>query len=361
MVRIAIVMLGACGFSPNTAVSDAPHDAPHDTPTIDASPHYRKQITLAVGSTIALTDLPVSIVTTDPDLAAHALADGSDIAMTLLDGTPLAREIVAFDKSSGSLEAWVRLPTVTATLDIYMTYGSAATQTTSVWSPAIYAAAWHLAEAGAGPWVDTAGGHMVTPASAMATAATTPMGIVGAARSFDGVDDTAGGPLQPDLSFASSSFSVEAWVNVTQSADGFDEVIDNGGDTNSPGYCFTLGTDNWLVELGDNNYTTASFGLEATMLGHWNQLTAVVDRSANTVTTYTNGVRVQVASLGSIGSMASTKGFAIGTATPAYRFEGIVDEIRVVEVPLTSDWIAAEYRNSMMRSAFVTFGAEQPF
>ena len=57
--------------------------------------------------------------------------------------------------------------------------------------------------------------------------------------------------------------------------------------------------------------------------------------------------------------MASTKGFAIGTATPAFRFEGIVDEVRVIKVPLNADWIAAEYRNAMMRSAFVVFGGEE--
>lgn len=350
-------MLGACGFTPGAA-TDAMRGP--DTRAIDAAPHYRKKITLAVGSPTTLGDFPVSIVTTDPDLAAHALADGSDIAMTLVDATPLAREIVTFDKPSGALEAWVRIPAVTETIDIYMTYGAAAVQQPgSAWSPDLFAAAWHFAETGTGAWVDTAGGHMVAPASPMATAASTPMGIVGAARSFDGIDDTSSGPLAPDLSFATTSFSVEAWVNVASSADGYDEVIDNGGDTNSPGYCFTLGTSNWLVEVGDNNYVVAPFGVETNMLGHWNQLTAVIDRVANTVAAYTNGALAGSTSLGTIGSMASTKGFAIGTATPAFRFEGIVDEVRVIKVPLDADWIAAEYRNAMMRSAFVVFGSEE--
>ena len=65
-------MLGACGFTPG-ATTDATRGP--DTRAIDAAPHYRKKITLAVGSPTALGDFPVSIVTTDPDLAAHALAD----------------------------------------------------------------------------------------------------------------------------------------------------------------------------------------------------------------------------------------------------------------------------------------------
>ncbi|HEX7700701.1 MAG TPA: LamG-like jellyroll fold domain-containing protein [Kofleriaceae bacterium] len=356
MVKLALVMLGACGFTPGVG-TDATSP---DTKAIDASPHYRKKITLAVGSPTALTDFPISIVTSDPDLAAHALADGSDLGMTLVDGTPLSREIVAFDKPSGALEAWVRLPTVTDTLDIYMTYGAMPSlQAASVWSPDVFSAAWHLAETGAGSWVDTANGHVVTPASNTTTAASTSMGIVGAARLFDGVDDTSPGPNAPDLTFGMTSFSVQVWVNVAQSADGYDMVIDKGGDTNMPGYCLTLGTANWLVEVGDNGYVVAPFGFEIDMLGHWNQLTAVIDRTQNVVKAYANGVLTGSTSLGTIGSMASTHTFAIGSTNLSERFEGVVDEVRVFKVPLTTEWIAAEYRNSMMRSAFVVFGSEE--
>jgi hypothetical protein len=228
-----------------------------------------------------------------------------------------------------------------------------------VWSPDLFAAAWHLAETGPGAWVDTAGGHTVTPATPMTTAASTPMGIVGAARSFDGVDDTSPGPDSPDLTFDMTSFSVQVWVNVAQSADGYDMVIDKGGDTNMPGYCLTLGTANWLAEVGDNNYVAAPFGVETGLLGHWNQLTAVIDRTQNVVKAYTNGVLTGSVSLGAIGSMASTHTFAIGSSNLTERFEGVVDEVRVFKVPLTTEWIAAGYRNSMMRSAFAGFGSEE--
>ena len=48
-----------------------------------------------------------------------------------------------------------------------------------------------------------------------------------------------------------------------------------------------------------------------------------------------------------------------GSMQNQYRFEGIVDEVRVLKVALTADWIAAEYRNATLRSQFVTFGPAQ--
>ncbi len=349
-----------CGFSPAAVSGDAGTIADGVEPGIDAAPHFRKKLTLTVGSPTELADFPVSIVTTDPELAQRARADGSDIGFTALDGTPLAGELVTFDKPSGALEAWVRLPHVTDTLEIYMTYGAEpAVDAGPVWTPAIYAAAWHLSDS-TGPWTDSAAGHTVTPVSPETTAAIGP-GIVGTARVFDGIDDaTPGGdPADGSLDFGTGSFSIQVWVDVTHSADAYDEVIDKGGDTNLPGYCLTLGTANWNAEVGDNNYAATSFGTETSLLGRWNQLTAVIDRQAGILYAFTNGAIASSTSLGAMGSVDTSYGFAIGSSNTNYRFEGAVDEVRLVKRALSADWIAAEYRNATMRAQFVTFGAEE--
>lgn len=355
---IAVLSIAGCSFAPSSssATTDGGSaDQPHDA----AGPSFRKQITLAVNSPSELRDFPVSIVTHDPDLAQKAQADGSDIAFTALDGTPLAYELVAFDKASGNLEAWVRIPSVTASTQIELAYGGASIASSgTVWSPAIYAAAWHFAET-SGSWMDSAGGHRVTPPSPASTAAIVP-GITGSARQFDGVDDaTQADPGETGLDFGMTSFSVQAWVDVAQSADAYDMVIDKGGDTNKPGYCFTLGTGSWYAEVGDDNYIAASFGSELAQLGHWTQLTAVIDRTANNLIAYTNGAVVTSLPFGSIGSVDGTTPLAIGSMQGQYRFEGIVDEVRVVKVALGADWIAAEYRNATLRSQFVTFGPQE--
>jgi hypothetical protein len=354
-----LIVLGACGFTPTIAPGDGRNGEGGFASEPIPEHHYRKQITITANSPSELVDFPVSIVTTDLDLMAHGHA--ADIGFTALDGTPLSYEIVAYDGTTGTLEAWVRIPSVTATADIVLVYGGAPVTPNAKPTWANYAAAWHFAES-SGTWADSAGGHAAEPATATTTAAPTPTGLVGSARDFDGVDDASPVPEPADnsLDFGTGSFSVTAWVNVTTSADPYDEVIDKSGDTNLPGYCFPLGTSNWLVEISDGpNVRSARFSSEAESLGHWVMLTAVIDRSIPALIAYTNGALAQSTSISGVGSLDNDLPLAIGSTITAYRFKGTVDEVRVVKQALTLDWIAAEYRNAMMRAAFVTFGAEQ--
>ena len=359
----ALSAAAACSFRVHPAGGDAPAgdtgggggDAPGD-----AAPRYRKHITLTASSPTTLTDFPASIVLSDPALAMHARPDGSDLAFTAADGTPLSFEIVHY--AAGSLEAWVRVPALAASAELYLTYGGApATSPGATWSPAVFAAAWHFGEAQP-PWTDSAAPHPTAAASTTTTPAVV-TGIAGSALSFDGVDDTtsAGDPADGSLDFGTSSFSVGCWVNVTTSADPYDAVIDKGGDTSIAGYMFSLGTSNWLVEVGDGGVTTpyALFGQETSLLGHWNHLVAVIDRGAQTLTAYTNGALAQQVSIAGYGSFDATKDFAIGTATQMYRFAGLVDEVRVYKTALSADWIAAEHANLASPGTFVTVGAEE--
>jgi hypothetical protein len=76
---------------------------------------------------------------------------------------------------------------------------------------------------------------------------------------------------------------------------------------------------------------------------------------------YTNGAFTSSLPFGTIGSVDGTTPLAIGSMQSEYRFEGIVDEVRVVKVALSADWIAAEWRNATMRSQFVTYGSPAHF
>jgi hypothetical protein len=205
---------------------------------------------------------------------------------------------------------------------------------------------------------------MTTSPSAMTTPVPA-MGIAGSALAFDGVDDTttAGDPADGSLDVGTSSFSVGCWVNVTSSADPYDEVIEKGGDTNVGGYQFSLGTSNWLVEVGDGGVTTpyAIFGQETNLLGNWHQLVAVVDRTAQTLTAYLDGVPAASTSIANQGSFDATREFAIGTAQQQFRFKGTVDEVRLYKTALTADWIAAEHANLAQPATFVTAGPEETY
>jgi hypothetical protein len=150
-------------------------------------------------------------------------------------------------------------------------------------------------------------------------------------------------------------------VNVDQSANGYDEVLFNGGDTGIPGYTLTLGGGSWFAYVSDGVERHAAFGTEGSLLGHWNQLTAVVDRAAAMLDVYVNGAYVNQVSIAAMMAVDSTFPFQIGSTSSSYTFQGIVDEMRLAKTALGADRIAAEYRNLAMRPAFQMFAAEETF
>ena len=88
-----------------------------------------------VSGSADLTDFPLLITLTDVDLkdAAHAghvgQADGGDLLFTSADGTTqLDHEIESYDPATGTLVAWVKVPTLSPATDtvLYLYYGNAA-------------------------------------------------------------------------------------------------------------------------------------------------------------------------------------------------------------------------------------------
>ncbi len=159
----ASVSGGTTAFS-GTSGSALTVTAANDAPTIanwyNAGWAYRKAITIdhtKVAGGADLSDFPVLInLGSDAQLAAGAQADGDDILLTSADGTTkLDHEIETYVTASGEFMAWVRVPTLSASLDtvLYLYYGNAgaANQENSggVWD-SDYQGVWHLDEMGDG-------------------------------------------------------------------------------------------------------------------------------------------------------------------------------------------------------------------
>ncbi|KPJ58222.1 MAG: hypothetical protein AMJ46_14505, partial [Latescibacteria bacterium DG_63] len=126
---------------------------------------YRKQITIdhtKVGASCSsdLTDFPVLVsIQDDADLLTTANGgkvenqNGYDIVFMASDGrVRLSHEVEKYDGNSGTLVAWVKVPTLKANEDtvIYMYYGNSAITSSQenaagVWD-SNYAAVWHLKE-----------------------------------------------------------------------------------------------------------------------------------------------------------------------------------------------------------------------
>ena len=141
-------------FAQNVTATSTANSAPTIAGWYNASWLYRKQITIdhtKVSGGANLTDFPVLInLGTDANLAASALANGNDILFTSADGTTkLSHEIQTFVSATGALMAWVKVPTLSASVDtpLYIYYGNAAAanqqNASGVWSNG-YAGVWHL-------------------------------------------------------------------------------------------------------------------------------------------------------------------------------------------------------------------------
>ncbi|MCD6457159.1 MAG: DUF2341 domain-containing protein, partial [Methanophagales archaeon] len=87
-------------------------------PAASADWHYRKPIEIDHNKIAAdLTDFPVLInLASDTNLSARAQEDGDDIVFTDSDNsTRLDHEIEKFNGSTGELQAWVRIPSLSST------------------------------------------------------------------------------------------------------------------------------------------------------------------------------------------------------------------------------------------------------
>lgn len=346
-----LLVSSACSFNP---VEVASTDAGSATERWLDGYAFRKIVTVSSGTHAALADFPLAIVEgSDPQLAAHALADGGDLVVTDDAMTPLPREIVGFDPASGALELWVRVPSLAAGQQtLYLYYGGPPDTTTAadVWS-AGFAAVWHL-----GDLLDSTGhGHTL---GAGAQAPTAVGGIAGSARYFDGSVPSLAASAT-GLDFPTSSFSFSAWLDLATSPSNYAEALYHGGINNPhPGYCLLVGPE-WDAKIHDgmNNYSDPSLGVPATLVGQWHQVAGVVDRGQHTVTAYTDGIANEGSNAQPVGSIASTEAVEIGHADMA-PFAGTVDEVRIYDHVLSADWIAAEHDN-LAKPGFVTVGAER--
>ena len=262
--------------------------------------------------------------------------------------------------ATGVLEAWVRVPTLSATdvTALWLYYGGAprAVLSTPTWR-ADLEAVWHLSEAG--PESDSTNhGHGLTGGGSLGVVP----GIAGGARIYDGSGTLSGGdPSDGSLDFGASSFSMSTWVRVSESRNDYDMPIFKGAAQAAlPGFCFLLGFGSWGVNFSDGtNEAGVVFGTELDLLGSWVQLVVVVDRSVPELRSYTNGALAQSSML-SLGSFDTSIPLEVGGPTE-FRYAGLLDETRFYRRAVSADWIRAEYLNLARRSEFLLLGAEEAF
>lgn len=303
------------------------------------------------------TGFPVWIALTDPDIAARALADGSDIFFTLPNGTPLPYERQRWVAATGRLEAWVRLDLADATAtELDVRYGDAtamhAPDAAMVFSSG-FRAVWHLEST---TTIDDARGMFPG----------TPVGLAGnagvAAQLGQGVQFTGG---NDEISFTNplagdGAHTISLWVNQAATADNDALVVLGNG---------ACGQSRWLH--GRYNTATIATGFYCNdwsdpavdIIGNgWTLLHWVFANGTSRL--YSNGAPA-AGPFTQSGSTINTMGGGghLGNAPGVFGgnmgAHAAVDEVRIANATRNAGWIETEFANQSSPSTFYSVGAEQ--
>jgi hypothetical protein len=330
---------------------------------------HRRTVTIDASKVAAtLTDFPVLISVTDTGLRDNAQASGADILFTAADGlTKLAHEIEYYDASTGTLVAWVKVPSLSGSTDtaLYLYYGNAGASdqqnVAQVWTNG-YAAVWHLNEnpAGTAPQMKdrTANANHATAFGSMPAGAQV-TGQIDGALQFDGTDDVLRIPNSASTDITGNNFTLSAWVRPTNVSARDQAIISKAHEGGSNVERYHLGFNaNGSINVRRHSGSLARLDGTAGQIvnNQWYYLVGVYDGS--TLRGYINGV--DVASMSATGNItSSTEDLLIGKRYDNRFYEGRIDEPRVSTVARSAAWIQAEYNNQSNPGTFHTLGIQE--
>lgn len=339
---------------------------------------YRRQIVIdhtKISGTSTITNFPTLVsLASDSNLASNVQADADDILFTSSNGTTkIPHEIEKFATSTGQLQAWVKVPSLSTTTDtvLYMYYGNAATsseqQATQVWD-SNYKGVWHLNNAATASTTDsTSNGNNGSTLGPTATAT----GQVNGALDFDGQNDWIKLPDNSSLVQNVSAVTLSAWVkfDVLNTPDVFSVSINNGGTPTNISRAFMGPKASNVLECGGrapDTQTPQSVDTTNTLnSGNWYYLVCVIDYGADTIKIYLNGNEVSATGTPDFTNAntdnTTSASSAIGsndTGVGSF-INGIIDEPRISNIVRSADWIATEYNNQYSPTSFAVVGPQE--
>jgi len=378
---LTAVLLAACGFGSPGGSGAKPVDAAVEQPdasttidamTIDAAPQpgagRRKRITIDPAKVSGdQTAFPVWIVLTDADLMARAATDGADIHFTRADGTVLEHQIQRWSKTTGRLEAWVRVDLADAApTELDLRYGDPGT--THAPNPAMvfassFDAVWHLDDSLATAAVaDATNKRNGTAMGGLGTNDQVTAQLGGGIK-FDGNDNTGNQIRFANPYAGNGPHTISAWVDQKNGGGICDTIVTMGTATaNQSRWLHSYYNANNQAAIGFYGGTTYDWTNPQNMdienagwtLVHWvyqNRESRLykngqlVDTRTNTLNATTQGTA------GYLGYAPSDWGICT--------LNGTLDEVRLAAVPRTAGWIATEYENQKSPQTFYTVGPEQ--
>ena len=335
----------------------------------NATHDYRKQITISstMVSTTNHTNFPVFISFTNNDFKTIPnggnMASGSgEFVVTSSDGvTVLPHEIETYTATTGALEAWVNVPTLSSTANtvLYIYYGGPGPGTatnqnkTGTWN-SNFVGVYHFGSPTTLSVRDSSAGahHVVTNNGVVA--GTGKMG--GGAGS--GTGDYLDLGVVADHNFLdATNYTITAWFNTTSIAttQGIVQKFNSGVAGQ-----WTHQTINSSVRFVRNVTPFSGEGATDLSSDTWYYSASRYD-GTNVILRY-NATQDFTGAFGNVPTNTTTRtllGSQESSSVPNNPFLGVYDEIRISNVARTDGWLTTEYNNQNSPSTYITLGTTE--
>lgn len=327
------------------------------------------------------SDFPVLISVTDTDIAAAAQTDGDDILFTSSDGvTQLSHEIEKYVSGTGELVAWVKVPSVSGSVDtvLYVYYGNPTVgnqeDPINVWD-ADFVGVWHLKEdpgpGGAGDIKDSTSNANHGTADASMTPGDLVAAQVGDGIEMDGSDDLID-LLSPATLDNLGPLTISCWLNpATIVAAFFSHPVAKRLSAIQGRWTSELDDTSPEVNTYEFNLNFSGANLKRTSINNvisfdvWQHVVFTWDGSSSAVNVhiYKDGVELTYQATvdggGSRDDDAAASVFIGGRDDGSGNFEGIIDEVRISKIVRTADWILTEFNNQDSPATFYAVGLQE--
>lgn len=303
------------------------------------------------GAAEVLEGYPAAVRIDAPELIAAILDGGVDPWVTDTTGAPVPHEVERLDADSGLL-LWVRMPSyeLDEEVALELRFGAAPPDTdpTQVWAGR-YAGVWHMDDALSGVDGDAIRNSAVPSEAGRSVGGMLPAqnvaGVIGRGLAFDGIDDI----VTVDAAFvgALDSYAISMWIRFDGPDDAPGDYFQRlNGDFFYP-RCWRQAAGSVFCQYivdGDVTGLGSGLGQEVDQLLH---LVMVRDADAATHRLYIDGEEVNETT-DPIGASLPAQGypFEIGHGELG-TLPGMIDEVRVSQVPLSAAWVRADYRTQL--------------
>jgi hypothetical protein len=302
-----------------------------------------------------LINFPVRVSFTSSNIDyAKTQNSGQDIRFVDADSaTVLSHDIETWNEA-GTSEVWVKVPQINmgSTIDhIYVYFGNAGAANgeakTSVWSNG-YTGVWHMNDNAANTTVtNTTSTGSLNGVNAVNTSTKTVAGKVSSGLLYNGSSDQTTITDQAALRPGTGNYTAEFWYSNTASCSGvYCTFMDKR--EGFPGNSFVI-----LRSISGNLQVQLNTGVQKTWEysaapSAYTKVTMVIDRSANVLRFYVNGVLQTSATSNDISTLATLSGtgsllFGTSFASSDDLF-GNLDEVRISGgIARSAEWIEAQY------------------